>query len=136
MSNEDDDRLRRLVSDKCDLIIACERAGPAKDGQCYTMRGIDMTSLGLIAPLHTIVDLSRTEAQPARFIAIGDGGNELGMGKVKDIVAAQIERGELIGAVHEADDLIAASVSNWGGYALAAAAAVVQHENETSTEAR
>ena len=43
------------------------------------MRGIDMTAKGLIAPLHTLVELSS-----CKLVAIGDGGNELGMGKVYD----------------------------------------------------
>jgi hypothetical protein len=61
------------------------------------------------------------------FLAIGDGGNELGMGKVLDeiIKNPKIADGDKIGCAVAADFLIAASVSNWGGYALAAGAAVV-----------
>eukprot|EP00980_Cylindrotheca_fusiformis_P014344 scaffold3827_cov179-Cylindrotheca_fusiformis.AAC.8 len=48
------------------------------------------------------------------------------MGKVIDAIKANIPRGEEIGCVVAADHLIAASVSNWGGYALAAAAAAAK----------
>jgi len=119
----------------CDLIIACERAGKANDGNCYTMRGVDMTSRGLVAPLDRIVELSRQTPQRAnslreggkcsngddstakvvKFIGIGDGGNEMGMGKVIHTIQTEIENGSLIGAVTSADYLIVASVSNWGG---------------------
>jgi len=50
----------------------------------------------------------------------------LGMGKVIDKIYKHIPNGEKIGCVTPADHLIAASVSNWGAYALIAAAAVVR----------
>jgi hypothetical protein len=43
------------------------------------MREIDMNEKGLIAPLHRFV-----EETDCKMISIGDGGNELGMGKVID----------------------------------------------------
>lgn len=120
LSEKDEQRFSELTQ-SCNLLIACERAGPGEDGQCYTMRAIDMTEKGLIAPLHRFVKESN-----APFIGIGDGGNELGMGKVIDKIVKKIPRGKQIGCVIPADFLIAASVSNWGGYALAAAAAAAK----------
>jgi len=133
MSKEDERRMEELVSDRCDLIVSCERAGPAKDGRCYTMRGIDMNAKGLIAPLHRIVEMVREKGDNVKFIAIGDGGNELGMGKVIDKIrnSPKINNGDKIGAVTVSDYLIAASVSNWGGYAFSAACAIVK-SNDTS----
>ena len=55
------------------------------------------------------------------FIGIGDGGNELGMGKVLDRIVKDVPHGETIACVTAADYLITAGVSNWGGYALAVA---------------
>ncbi|KAL7473374.1 hypothetical protein ACHAXS_013820 [Conticribra weissflogii] len=137
MTDQQSQRLTALAR-SADLIIACERAGPASDGNCYTMRGINMNEKGLIAPLHRIVDVARegsrdksgSGASEVKFIAVGDGGNEMGMGKVLRKIREHIPRGELIGAVTVADHLIAASVSNWGGYALAAAAALVRCNDE------
>jgi D-glutamate cyclase len=120
-----DEARYQALAESCDLLISCERAGPGRDGNCYTMRGINMTERGLIAPLHRLVrDCCKSKA----FLAVGDGGNELGMGKVIEAIRAspKIQRGDLIGCVTVADHLIAASVSNWGGYALAAATAVVK----------
>jgi hypothetical protein len=122
LSEDDEKRFQKLASE-CKLLIACERAGLAKDGHCYTMRGIDMNAAGLIAPLHRFV----TEAQ-APFIAIGDGGNELGMGKVLANIQKSIANADKIACVVPADHLIAAGVSNWGGYALAAGAALCRVE--------
>lgn len=137
MSTGDNRRLK-LLSTSCDLIVSCERAGPAEDGICRTMRGIDMNAKHLIAPLHQIVDLVRSESLPSvvPYIAIGDGGNELGMGKVIDIIHDKIPNGKLIGAVTAADYLIAASVSNWGGYALCAACAVLMNQNNNEEKWR
>lgn len=127
MTAADEERLTNL-SNSCDAIIACERAGPAKDGHCYTMRGIDMTEREMIAPLHRLIEMASSK----HFIAIGDGGNEMGMGKVIQQIISnpKISNGNEIGCVVAADHLIAASVSNWGGYALAAGAALVRAEKE------
>jgi hypothetical protein len=133
MTIDDQAKLKDLAHvNKAHLIVACERAGPGKDGHCYTMRAIDMTEKQLIAPIHTLVELAMSRGTP--FLAIGDGGNELGMGKVYDAILAnpQISNGETIGAVLAADHLVAASVSNWGGYALAAGAALVRSTEDNS----
>jgi hypothetical protein len=129
-SDADEERFQKLAA-ACQLLIACERAGPGQDGTCYTMRGIDMTAAGLIAPLHRLV-----KEAAAPFLAIGDGGNELGMGKVIDEIVKnpKISNGRQIGCVVAADRLIAASVSNWGGYALAAGAAVVRAHDQIAKE--
>jgi hypothetical protein len=122
---QDEQNLLHLI-ESCQLLIACERAGPSDDGNCYTMRGINMTKLGLIAPLIS----SLTKQRKCKFIAIGDGGNELGMGKVLDAVKSNIPNGEKIACVVTSDYLIAASVSNWGAYALAAGAGLVRAHDE------
>ena len=54
-------------------------------------------------------------------IGIGDGGNEIGMGKVRQRVIDYIENGPIIASNVSTDQLITAGVSNWGGSALAAA---------------
>ena len=54
-------------------------------------------------------------------IGVGDGGNELGMGKVLDRIIRDVSHGETIACVTAADYLITAGVSNWGGYAVAVA---------------
>jgi len=128
----DEFRFRKLCV-SCDLLISCERAGPAQDGKCYTMRGIDMNGNKermLVAPLHRFVKEVNINCQ---YISIGDGGNELGMGKVyiNHIVNnPQIINGSKIGCVIPADFLISASVSNWGGYALSASAALVRAQED------
>jgi D-glutamate cyclase len=125
MTPSDDVRLEELAK-SCGLIVACERAGPAQDGHCYTMRGIDMNEKGLIAPLHRLVEM-----RSCPFLAIGDGGNEMGMGKVYPLIISnpKIANSEKIACVIKADYLVASSVSNWGGYALAAGAALMKSKS-------
>ena len=63
-------------------------------------------------------------------IAVGDGGNEIGMGVVADAVRAHVAFGDVrpgggagIGAITGCDVLVTAAVSNWGCAAICAALA-------------
>lgn len=98
-------------------VIALERAGPAADGNCYTMRGHDIRPQ-LSGVVHAWMDrdlLGRSS------IGIGDGGNEIGMGKIPhETIVKNIPNGDLIHCRVPTDHLIVAGVSNWGAYALAA----------------
>ncbi len=102
-------------------IVSVERPGRAADGRCYSMRGEDISqlvpntdSLFLLAEKRGIVT-----------IAVGDGGNEMGMGKVKDSIKALVANGDKISAVTAAEYLIIAGVSNWGGHGIAAALSIL-----------
>jgi hypothetical protein len=63
------------------------------------------------------------EAAAARRVAtigIGDGGNEIGMGKIQwDIIQRNVSGGGLVACRVPTDHLIVCGVSNWGAYALA-----------------
>src|SRR5262249_41512170 len=60
-------------------------------------------------------------------IGIGDGGNEIGMGKIAwDTIHRNIPNGGLIACRVPTDFLIVAGVSNWGAYALAAGVALLR----------
>ena len=105
-------------------LIAIERSGPSYDfdaippdhrGRNHTMRGRDITHL--TAPAHLLFENHREYVT----IGIGDGGNEIGMGKVPyPTVCRNIPNGELIACRVATDHLIVAGVSNWGAWALAA----------------
>src|SRR6185312_3396187 len=99
------------------FAIAIERSGPALDGKCYTMRGRDISSH--IHEQNNLFDSVYHDGTVT--IGIGDGGNEIGMGKIPhEIVAREIPNGDLIHCRVPTDHLIVAGVSNWGAYALAA----------------
>jgi hypothetical protein len=103
-----------------DWVIAIERCGPSADGHPRNMRGTDMSAHA--ASLEQLFC-----AGPWRTMAIGDGGNEIGMGSVpRSLIARHVPSGDRIGCVVPADFLIVAGVSHWGAYALLAALAVLR----------
>jgi hypothetical protein len=62
-------------------------------------------------------------------IGVGDGGNEIGMGKISHgTVVKNIPNGDLIHCRVPTDHLIVAGVSNWGAYALAAGLFVLKDQ--------
>jgi hypothetical protein len=101
------------------FLVAIERAGPAADGACYTMRGRNITE-----------NLRPLRIKPLKghsSIGIGDGGNEIGMGKIPhETIVKNIPNGDLIHCRVATDHLIVAGVSNWGAYALAAGVALLR----------
>lgn len=148
-ANFDSGDVQRLkeCAEWADSVIAIERPGPNSDGEYKTMKGISMDHL--VAPLEDIIgyrmnlpgniisDFNNIDAdgdvdveskeKPINYsflsIGIGDGGNEIGMGKVYDkiINSSSIPLGKDIACVVATKYLLTSSVSNWGGYAVAAA---------------
>jgi hypothetical protein len=126
-------------------LIALERAGPShtpqslrlqpgshdalleeflrevpadRHGRCHTMRGLDITAH--MAPAHLLFEAAR-HTPGLTTIGIGDGGNEVGMGKVAwDVLRRNIPRGGLVACRVPTDHLIVCGISNWGAYGLAA----------------
>ncbi len=90
-------------------VISIERPGLADDGRYYNMRGEDITARSAFFDPHMSLADCPT-------IAIGDGGNEIGMGNI----AAAIATLDIRAAVTQCDELLVADVSNWGAYGLIA----------------
>ena len=98
-----------------DWVIAIERCGRSAGGPPRNMRGVDIS--GWTAPLDDVF-----LAGPWQTIAIGDGGNEIGLGSLpRALVTRHVDKGELIACVTPASHLVMAGVSHWGAYALLAA---------------
>ena len=94
------------------LALAIERCGRTADGTARNMRGID------VGEWTTLLD-DLFLAGPWRTVAVGDGGNEIGMGALPaGLIAAHIAHGDAIACVTPADHLVLAGVSHWAGYAL------------------
>ncbi len=102
--------------------LSIERCGRSPDGSPRNMRGEDISAH--TAPLDDFFT-----AGPWDTIAIGDGGNEIGMGALpRELIARHVEHGQTIGCVTPARHLIVAGVSHWGAYALIGALAVVRED--------
>ena len=124
------------ISKRAGHIVCIERPGRAKDGSCYTMRAISMDRY--LAPLDRLIELSKAANPDLAVTAIGDGGNELGFGKVYEetIKSKNILIPDKCVSVVPCDNLIVCSVSNWGGFGLAAAAAMIKYEDGWNLDAR
>jgi D-glutamate cyclase len=102
--------------------ISIERCGKSVDGTPRNMRGLDISAH--TAPLDELF-----AAGPWRTIAIGDGGNEIGMGALpRSLIATHVAAGEAIACVTPACHLIVAGVSNWGAYGLLGALAILRED--------
>ena len=94
------------------LLISIERCSPDADGIYRNMRGRD------ISPQTARIDKLFDFGLPS--VGIGDGGNEIGMGNLADVVAGADQLPDQP-AVVGCDRLVISSTSNWGGYGLVAA---------------
>lgn len=109
-------------SDAIDWAISIERCGRSAGGPPRNMRGDDMSAF--TAPLDDLF-----VAGPWDTIAIGDGGNEIGLGALpRSVIAQHVEHGDTIACVTPASHLIMAGVSHWGVYALIAAMALLRDD--------
>lgn len=109
-------------------LVSIERVGPGADGRPHRQHGWELSRV--TAPMHLLFDEKGWD-RPWVTIAIGDGGNEIGMGSLpRHIVEEDIANGPLIAATTPADHLIVAGVSNWGGYGLVAAMAALRPERQ------
>jgi hypothetical protein len=99
--------------------VSIERCGLSVDGRPRNMRGAD------VSPWTAPLDDLFTAGDWVR-IGVGDGGNEIGMGKLPDgLIARTVPNGERIACITSCDHLVVAGVSNWGAYGLMAALAVL-----------
>ena len=122
------------------LLIAIERPGCNVNGLYHGLGGRPLD--GLVADLDYFFRKGQQKKIP--FIAIGDGGNELGTGVIAEDLAAfhskavdcGIPGRGGVGSATAADHVIMANVSNWGATGLIAAVSallenpVVFHEPE------
>ncbi len=107
-----------LAKFKPELIISIERPGQAADGGYYNMRGES------ISPRAACFD-SIMRQSTCKTIAIGDGGNEIGMGNIGEALRDL----DIVPAATECDELIVADVSNWGGHGLVAMLSVLKKQD-------
>ena len=107
-------------------VVAIECPGVAANGRYHNMRGEDISSQA------ACFDFFINEAD-CPTIAIGDGGNEIGMGNATEFLSDL----DIIPAITRCDQLIISDVSNWGVYGLLAFLSIWSNHdllNETCPE--
>lgn len=98
-----------------DFLDACP---PDHQDRCHTMRGRDITDL--MSPAHHLLEWAEQQGSTTT-IGIGDGGNEIGMGKIPwDVIHRNIPHGGLTACRVPTKHLIVCGISNWGAYAVGA----------------
>lgn len=96
-------------------LIALEQMGAALDGNYYNMAGMKISIP--VARFDSLFVQAREKG--ITTIAIGDGGNEIGMGSLYSYLFSKIDKNWILN-ITPVDYLITAGVSNWGGYGLMA----------------
>jgi hypothetical protein len=126
----------KIILDETDpaLIIAIEKASPNEKGIYHTGVGYDVTGMeGKIQYL-----FEEAKKRGIFTIGIGDGGNEVGMGCIKETIKKVLPTGARCGCpcgggTHSdvaTDLLVVAMVSNWAAYAIEALLAVAKGKPE------
>jgi hypothetical protein len=123
-----------LWLDRCRAGIAIEALGENDVGVRHFVSGLKYESDSARAAETLFREL---RARRRLTIGIGDGGNEIGFGRIRQDVAELVPWGKVcrcdcghgIAAVTETDFLLPASISNWGAYAVANAIAVVRGDH-------
>lgn len=122
-------------------MIFVERLGPNEAGIYHfvtgTVNGPNDMSYG-----HYLVE--EAEKRKIFTIGIGDGGNEIGFGKIHDKVKELTEFGAKckcpcgkgMATVTSTDVLIAATISNWGAYGIVAMLAILKNNPEILHDTR
>jgi hypothetical protein len=93
------------------LLLSIERCGVTRQGRYLDWKGVD------ISDHNARIDALFRFQVPS--IGIGDGGNEIGMGRLMDYIAATPGLPQEP-CITQTDALVIASVSNWGAYGLVA----------------
>ena len=103
---------RLLDEDKPSVLITIERPGLTVGGRYRNAAGRDITPY--------TARLDHLFYNHPASVGIGDGGNEIGMGVLYEVIL-RIPTLAPFPTATPVTQLIAASVSNWGGYGLVAA---------------
>ncbi|WP_119681476.1 glutamate cyclase domain-containing protein [Indioceanicola profundi] len=102
-------------------LISVEVGGEDSEGEIHTFRGTPATEA---TPKFDAL-FRKARDRCLLTVGIGDGGNELGFGSIRDQLGGVLSRAaEKVGRdpapVTKVEVLVTAAVSNWGAYAVAA----------------
>ena len=107
-------------------VISTERLGPGIDGFLHyatalPLQGPDKACLADVVDISAVVTEARR--QGILTIGIGDHGNEIGFGAIREAVVQAMPKGDILCTTVATDILLPAMMSNWGCYGIEAALA-------------
>jgi hypothetical protein len=107
---------RRLLSAEAPThLVSIERPGRTSDGDYRSARGESVRPWN--APLDA---LFLSAPRQVTTVGIGDGGNEIGMGNVRDRICRSKALPRSITSVVKVKHLVVAGTSNWGAWGVVA----------------
>jgi hypothetical protein len=117
------------------LIIVTEKVGPNRLGVAHSAMGFAIPD-GARALIEYLLEAAHAAGLPT--IGIGDNGNDIGFGRIEDIVRRYKPYGDVcqcpcgggLATVTTTSALVTAAVANWGAYAVVACLAVLQQQPE------
>lgn len=101
-------------------LISIERCGRNARNDYANMQGVSIRQQ--TAKIDLLFEKAREKG--IFTLGVGDGGNEIGMGNLRQIIAKKLS---LEPCTVEVDMLVIATVSNWGAYAMAAYMQKLEH---------
>jgi hypothetical protein len=123
-----------LARERPSHLIAIERPGRCRSGDYLNMRGISVAEWNRpLDEMFLLAHRRRKQRSPAAprtsprtapdwrppvTIGVGDGGNEIGMGSVRTLLAREGRMVARTASVVPVDHLVVAGVSNWGAYGI------------------
>lgn len=107
-------------------FVAIEKPAPCPKNRYHTGVGLDVTDV--VGKVDHVVREARRRG--IITIGIGDGGNEVGMGRILEAIVNVVPTGKVIGTSLETDILVVGAVANWGAYAVEACVAAALHMPE------
>src|SRR5207247_1724485 len=98
--------IRNQASDDPAVLARFLEESPAEHhDRCHTMRGRDITTNS--SPAHRLFEEARRQTPSITTLGIGDGGNEIGMGKIAwDVIRRNIANGGTVACRVPTDQLI------------------------------
>ena len=108
------------IAREFDIGITVEKAGGNREGLLHSINANVRT--GTRANIDALI--AALNAAGKLTVGIGDGGNEIGFGKVYDKAREILPYGDTIVTVVATEYLYPVAISNWGAYALAAGLAM------------
>lgn len=108
------------------VIISVERAGMSADGTFRNSLAQDFSAGRSL--LDYVVREGQARGVPT--VGVGDFGNEIGMGAIREAVEKNIQHGKVVCADLGTDVVFPVGVSNWGCYAILAALAILAQRPE------
>ncbi|NPV69375.1 MAG: DUF4392 domain-containing protein [Firmicutes bacterium] len=110
-------------------VVTIEKGGMNEKSRIHTSRGAD-TSTHMSKADYLVLE---AQGRGVKTVGIGDGGNEIGMGVIREGIVRLIRFGDRcncgcgggIAPSTVTDVLVAAAISNWGAYGVAACLAIL-----------